>query len=73
MQGRRHRPGRGDADLIDALKDKDAIVRGEIAESLGEIGPDAKDAAPALTALLKDKNKDVRKNAAEALKKIQEK
>ena len=45
----------------------------QAAEALGEIGAPAKDAVPALNLLLKDKNKDVRKYAAEALSKIQSK
>ena len=53
--------------LIDALKDKDAVVRGEIAESLGFIGPDAKAATPAVRALLRDSIPEVRSKAAFAL------
>ena len=57
-------------DLVKLFKDKDERVRAEAAEVLGNIGPDSKDAV-ALTAALKDRNKDVRKNAAEAIKKIE--
>ena len=40
---------------------------------MGEIGPAAKAAVPPLTEALKDKDENVRKAAAEALKKIQQK
>src|SRR5262249_21153280 len=49
----------------------DAIVRLKAAKALGKLGPKAKSALPALTALLKDKDEDVRsvaKNAVEAIK-----
>mgnify|MGYP002789479524 CR=1 FL=1 len=46
-------------------------LRSEAAEALGEIGPDAKEAVTALTPLAKDRNKDVRKAAADALRKLQ--
>jgi HEAT repeat protein len=38
--------------------------------TLGEIGPKAKPAVPVLAELLKDKDGDVRKAAAEALEEI---
>ncbi len=55
------------ADLIDALKDTDPIVRGAIAEALGFIGPDAQAAIPAVQGLLKDPIPEVRAKAAFAL------
>jgi HEAT repeat protein len=57
--------------LIKQLKDDDAVVRLKAAKALGKLGKKAKDAVPALTALLKDKDADVRsvaKNALEAIK-----
>ena len=42
-------------------------------EALGGIGPDAKEAVPALKALLADKDEDVRAAAEEALSKIESK
>jgi HEAT repeat protein len=56
--------------LAEALKDQDAFVRQEAAHSLGQIGPDARPAAPALVAALRDRKPAVRKAAAEALKSI---
>ena len=53
--------------LIQALKDDDRDVRMEAAESLGEIGPEAKAAVPALIQALKDDNFNVRRGAAMAL------
>jgi HEAT repeat protein len=49
------------------LKSEDAAQRAASARILGEIGPAAKDAAPALAEALKDANRDVRQNAAQAL------
>ena len=59
--------------LIRALKDEWKWERAHVvaAESLGRIGPAARSAVPALKEFLKDKDGDVRKAAAEALKKIQ--
>lgn len=61
-------------DLIDALKDKNAITRGDggqvrerAARSLGRLGTHAKAAIPALTELLKDSDRNARRAAAEAL------
>ena len=45
-------------------------IRKSTAEALGRIGPEAKEAVPALERLLKDSDGDVRKAAAEALEKI---
>ncbi len=59
------------AALTGALRDEDAFVRRDAAQALARIGPDARDAAPALTtAALKDRNLHVRKAAAQALKQI---
>jgi len=50
--------------------DDDQLNRQIIIEALGRIGPDAKEALPVLERLSNDTNPDVRKAAAEALKKI---
>jgi HEAT repeat protein len=50
-----------------SLKSEKAAERAASARILGEIGPAAKEAAPALTDALKDPERDVRKNAAQAL------
>lgn len=57
-----------------ALRDKNPDVRMYAAEALGEIGPnaDTKEMVPFLTQALKDKDKNVREAADEALKKIKE-
>jgi HEAT repeat protein len=55
------------------LKDKDEEVRRYAAKALGNIGPKAKEAVPALIEALKDENLDVRYYAQEALNKIQKK
>jgi HEAT repeat protein len=47
-----------------------ATFRAQAALVLGEIGPDAKDAVPALRDALKDRNRGVRVAAAEALRKV---
>jgi HEAT repeat protein len=52
---------------------KDAGYRASYAQTLAEIGPDAKAAIPALREGLKDKDERVRKEATEALKKIDKK
>ena len=58
--------------LIEALKDEDEDVRAGAAYALGKIGPAAKDSVPALKALSENEiDPEVRKAAADALKKIQ--
>lgn len=52
--------------LAEALQDQSAIVRCTAAESLGWIGPKAKDAMPSLIAALRDHDTHVRIAAAEA-------
>ena len=52
------------------LKDKDPIVRGNGASGLEVIGPNARDAVPALIETLKDKHKWPRTLAVYALAKI---
>jgi hypothetical protein len=52
------------------LNDADAQVRREAAEALGELGPNARAAAPALRKALRDKNEAVRDAAAKALEQI---
>lgn len=49
------------------LKSEKAAERAASARILGEIGPAAKDAAPALGEALKDVDRDVRQNAAQSL------
>ena len=57
--------------LIDALQDKDTGIRTASLDTLGVIGPAAKDAVPAIVrVLLNDKWMDVRTEAAKALGKI---
>jgi HEAT repeat protein len=51
----------------------DPTYRASFAGILGEIGPAAKAAVPALTEALMDKDENVCKAASEALKKIQQK
>ena len=60
------RPGRAVPSLIAALK-KDALVRQNAALALGQIGPDARDAVPALKEALGDSEWTVRRHAAIAL------
>ena len=50
---------------------KDEILRMQAAGALGDLGPEARDAVPALRKLLEDPNEDVRRTAAESLTKIQ--
>ena len=57
-------------ELIHRLKDSDWRVRYAAVCALGEIGPEAKEAVPALVAVLKDEDKDVRYAAAWALGQI---
>jgi HEAT repeat protein len=59
--------------LQETLKATDPWARRQAARYLGRLGPYAKDAAPALSAALDDKDEDVRRAAAEALKSIQQK
>ena len=56
--------------LTQLLVDENSIVRGNAAEALGRIGPEAKEAVPVLTQLLEDTIGDVRSIAAKALAKI---
>jgi HEAT repeat protein len=57
--------------LTKELKNKNPICRYYAAYALGQIGPDAKTAIPALTELLNDEDLQVRSSAAQALTKIQ--
>jgi HEAT repeat protein len=54
----------------EVLKSSHIFVRFHIAEALGQIGPNAVGAVPALADALKDPDEDVRFHAAEALGKI---
>lgn len=56
--------------LIDATKDAAVTVRILAANGLGNLGPDAKEALPALTALAQDENPAVRAAANSALAQI---
>ena len=56
--------------MISLLKDDDWEMRRGGAWMLGRLGPDARDAVPALTEALNDTNAAVRMKAAEAIKKI---
>jgi HEAT repeat protein len=56
--------------LVKGLEQPDAMTRLHAVESLGRLGPLAKDAAAALKKALEDDNGDVREAAAEALKAI---
>jgi HEAT repeat protein len=67
----------GDKEVVTALQESlkaaDPWARRQAARFLGSFGPNAKGAAPALTAALEDKDEGVRKAAADALKRIQSK
>ena len=55
----------------EALKNEDSFIRWRAASALGQIGPAAKDAVPALMEALKDKHSGVtRRAAASALGRI---
>jgi len=56
--------------IIKALEDEDEEIRMDAAWTLGDIGPEAKDAIPTLINLLEDEDILVRVYAAEALYKI---
>ena len=56
--------------MISLLRDDEWEMRRGAAWILGKVGPDAKDAVPALAEALKDPNPAVQKKAAEALQKI---
>src|SRR5262249_28725065 len=56
--------------LAIALSDEDTFIRRDAARALGKFGPVAKETAPKLQELLRDKEPSVRKAAAESLKKI---
>jgi HEAT repeat protein len=56
--------------LVESLRDKDAFVRCEAAEDLGQVGRSARDALPALRLALADSDAHVRVSAALALARI---
>jgi HEAT repeat protein len=60
------------APLTACLKDGQAPVRWMAAHVLGNIGPDARDAVPALESLLEDRDTTVRQNVQNALKRIRQ-
>jgi HEAT repeat protein len=53
--------------LIAALTDRDAEVRKTAAETLGKVGPRARDAVPPLRVALRDENANVRRAASDAI------
>jgi HEAT repeat protein len=58
-------------ELVKLLEDKESVTnRAEAARALGELGPDAVDAVPALAARLADEDDGVRANTASALSSI---
>jgi HEAT repeat protein len=57
--------------LIEALEDRDSLVRGAAVLALLKIGPEAQGAIPALQKTLKDKDAKVRAYAAKALERIE--
>jgi HEAT repeat protein len=58
--------------LVEALKDHEPWIRSTAAQSLGSIGPEAKDAIPALTQALQDPDQTVVHFAGAALRLIRE-
>lgn len=58
------------SDLIDALEDNYWLHRSRAAESLGKLGPQAREAVPALRNALGDSHIEVRRDVTEALGKI---
>ena len=56
--------------LTNSLKDSDNEVRALSANALGQLGPSARKSIPALREALHDRDEDVRKEAADALKAI---
>jgi HEAT repeat protein len=61
------------ATLQHLLKDLNENVRADAAEALGNMGPAAKSALPALRQALTDEDDQVRSTAEEALRKVQRK
>ncbi|HEY1068294.1 MAG TPA: HEAT repeat domain-containing protein, partial [Pirellulales bacterium] len=57
--------------LIEGLNDERAVVKVELANALGSIGPAAAEAVPALRKLATDADPELSKAATEALEKIQ--
>ena len=56
--------------LIEGLGHDHTVIRAGAADALGQLGPAAKAAVPALIAATKDKARFVRESAAEALQEI---
>src|SRR5262249_7292742 len=56
--------------LTNALKDENLYVRRDAAKALGQFGPEAQDAVPALLERLRDSEPSVRKAAGQSLKRI---
>jgi hypothetical protein len=57
-------------DLIQALRNRDPVVRKQAAEVLARMGSDAKPAVPDLVHLLDDEDESIRKEAARTLGRI---
>ena len=55
---------------MEALKSKEEGLPGKALEALGKIGPAAKEAVPALVEIVKNGKKAMRKQAGDALKRI---
>jgi hypothetical protein len=56
--------------LVNALRDPNPLVRLGAVEALGQIGPDAREAYPAIHPLLNDADRRVRESASKALENI---
>lgn len=60
--------------MIEAAKDKEFTVRLTVIQSLGEQGPAAKEAIPALQVIADTENRqEIQRAALEALRKIEQK
>ena len=68
--GRTEGEGRHPRPHYRALQDENPRIRQAVAKVLGKLGPDAKQAVPALMAALKDTTKTERQSIAEALGKL---
>jgi HEAT repeat protein len=69
--GKKPQPARGDlSGLVTLLKEGDDSSRAGAASALGDLGPGAKTAVPALAAALRDEYEGVREQAARALGQI---
>ena len=60
------------AHLAEVVADDKSLVRAEAAEILGQLGPAAHAALPALRSLRNDKNPDFRQTSRDAIERIQQ-